>query len=85
MKSFAVFVLALILAPAAHAQHQTCTVNPDASEVKMTKGEAVVTPVSERCVSVDFPCEEGSIEQPTLPTPAGCALSAGKRSAMSSQ
>ncbi len=36
MKSFAVFALALILAPAALAQHQTFAVNPDASEVKMT-------------------------------------------------
>ena len=36
MKSFAVFALALILAPAALAQHQTFTINPDASEVKMT-------------------------------------------------
>jgi hypothetical protein len=35
MKSFAVFALAVILAPAALAQHQTFTVNPDASEVKM--------------------------------------------------
>jgi YceI-like domain len=36
MKSFAVLALALILAPAALAQHQTFAVNPDASEVKMT-------------------------------------------------
>ena len=36
MKSIAVFVLAVILAPAAHAQHQTFTINPDASELKMT-------------------------------------------------
>jgi polyisoprenoid-binding protein YceI len=36
MKSFAVFALAVILAPAALAQHQTFAVNPDASEVKMT-------------------------------------------------
>ena len=35
MKSFAVLALALILAPAALAQHQTFAVNPDASEVKM--------------------------------------------------
>jgi polyisoprenoid-binding protein YceI len=35
MKFFAVVALALILGPAAHAQHQTFTVNPDASEVKM--------------------------------------------------
>jgi polyisoprenoid-binding protein YceI len=36
MKSFAVFALAVILAPAALAQHQTFAVNADASEVKMT-------------------------------------------------
>jgi hypothetical protein len=35
MKSFAVFTLAVTLAPAALAQHQTFAVNPDASEVKM--------------------------------------------------
>jgi hypothetical protein len=36
MKSFAVLALAVILAPAALAQHQTFAVNPDASEIKMT-------------------------------------------------
>jgi polyisoprenoid-binding protein YceI len=36
MKSFAVFALAMMLASAALAQHQTFVVNPDASEVKMT-------------------------------------------------
>jgi polyisoprenoid-binding protein YceI len=36
MQSFAVFSLAVILAPAALAQHQTFVVNPDASEVKIT-------------------------------------------------
>ena len=36
MKSFAVFALAVILAPASLAQHQTFDVNPDGSEVKMT-------------------------------------------------
>jgi len=35
MKSFAVFALAVILSPAALAQHQTFTVNPDASDIKM--------------------------------------------------
>jgi polyisoprenoid-binding protein YceI len=35
MKFLAVLALAVILAPAALAQHQTFTVNPDASEVKM--------------------------------------------------
>jgi len=36
MKSFAVFVIAATLAPAALAQHQTFVVNPDASQVNMT-------------------------------------------------
>jgi len=36
MKSFVVFGIAVMLAPAAFAQHQTFVVNPDASEVKMT-------------------------------------------------
>jgi polyisoprenoid-binding protein YceI len=35
MKSFTVFALAAVLAPAALAQHQTFVVNPDTSEVKM--------------------------------------------------
>jgi hypothetical protein len=35
MKSFAVVGLALIFAPTALAQHQTFTVNPDASDIKM--------------------------------------------------
>ena len=35
MKSLAIVALALLFAPAALAQHQTFTVNPDASEVKM--------------------------------------------------
>jgi hypothetical protein len=36
MKPFTVLALAVILAPAALAQHQTFLVNPDASEAKMT-------------------------------------------------
>jgi len=35
MKSFAVLALAVLLGPAALAQHQTFAVNPEASEVKM--------------------------------------------------
>ncbi|MGC1294923.1 MAG: hypothetical protein WA869_07765 [Alloacidobacterium sp.] len=35
MKSFVVLALAVVLAPAVFAQHQTFAVNPDASEVKM--------------------------------------------------
>jgi hypothetical protein len=36
MKSFAAFVLAVVLAPAAIAQYRTFVVNPDSSGVKMT-------------------------------------------------
>lgn len=36
MKPFAIFAIAVLLAPAALAQHRTFTVNPGASEVKMT-------------------------------------------------
>jgi hypothetical protein len=36
MKRFAVFAVAVMLAPAALAPHQNFVVNPDASEVKMT-------------------------------------------------
>ena len=36
MKSFTVFALAAVLAPAALAQHQAFTVNPDSSQVKIT-------------------------------------------------
>jgi polyisoprenoid-binding protein YceI len=35
MKSFVVLALAVVLAPAVFAQHQTFAVNPDVSEVKM--------------------------------------------------
>jgi len=35
MKSFVVLALAVVLAPAVFAQHQTFAVNPDTSEVKM--------------------------------------------------
>ena len=36
MKSFTVFALAAVLAPAALAQHQAFTVNPDSSQVRIT-------------------------------------------------
>jgi polyisoprenoid-binding protein YceI len=36
MKPFAIFALTFLIASPAHAQHQTFTINPDASEVKMT-------------------------------------------------
>jgi polyisoprenoid-binding protein YceI len=56
MKSFAVFALAAILAPAALAQHQTFAVNPDASEVKMTLN------TTHEVVNGAFHIQSGSIE-----------------------
>lgn len=56
MKSFAVFALAVILAPAALAQHQTFVVNPDSSEVKMTLN------TTHEVVHGTFHIQSGSIE-----------------------
>src|ERR1700741_1124336 len=56
MKSFAVFALTVILAPAALAQHQTFVVNPDASEVKM------MLRTTHELVSGTFHIQSGSIE-----------------------
>ena len=57
MKSFAVFVISVILAPAAVlAQHQTFVVNPDASEVKMT------LKTTHELVNGTFHVQSGSIE-----------------------
>jgi hypothetical protein len=56
MKSFAVFALAVILAPAAHAQYQTFAVNPDASEIKMTLN------TTREVVNGTFHIQSGSIE-----------------------
>ena len=56
MKSFALLVLAVILAPAALAQHQTFVVNPDASEVKMT------LKTTHELVNGTFHIQSGSIE-----------------------
>jgi polyisoprenoid-binding protein YceI len=56
MKSFVVFALAVILAPAALAQHQTFAVNPDASEVKMTLN------TTHEVVNGTFHIQSGSIE-----------------------
>ena len=56
MKSFAVFGLAVILAPAALAQHQTFAVNPDASEVKIT------LKTTHELVNGAFHIQSGSIE-----------------------
>jgi polyisoprenoid-binding protein YceI len=56
MKSFAVFALAVILAPAALAQHQTFAVNPDASEIQMTLN------TTHEVVNGTFHIQSGSIE-----------------------
>ena len=56
MKFFAVLALAVILAPAALAQHQTFTVNPDASEVKMKLN------TTHEVVDGTFHIQSGSIE-----------------------
>jgi hypothetical protein len=56
MKSFAVFALAVILAPAALAQYQTFAVNPDASEIKMTLN------TTHEVVNGTFHIQSGSIE-----------------------
>jgi polyisoprenoid-binding protein YceI len=56
MKSFAVFALAVTLAPAALAQHQTFAVNPDASQIKMTLN------TTHEVVSGTFHVQSGSIE-----------------------
>jgi polyisoprenoid-binding protein YceI len=56
MKSLAVFALAVTLAPAALAQHQTFVVNPDSSEVKMT------LKTTHELVNGTFHVQSGSIE-----------------------
>ncbi|HEY4010651.1 MAG TPA: YceI family protein [Acidobacteriaceae bacterium] len=56
MKSFAVVALAVILAPATLAQHQTFAINPDASEVKMTLN------TTHEVVNGTFHIQSGSIE-----------------------
>ena len=56
MKSFGVLALAVILAPAAFAQHQTFVVNPDASEVKIT------LKTTHELVNGAFHVQSGSIE-----------------------
>jgi polyisoprenoid-binding protein YceI len=66
MKSFAVFVLAVILSPAVLAQHQTFTVNPDASEIKMTLN------TTHEVVNGTFHIQSGSIEfDPSSPKMSG--------------
>ena len=56
MKSFVVLALAVVLAPAVFAQHQTFAVNPDASEVKMKLN------TTHEVVNGTFHVQSGSIE-----------------------
>jgi polyisoprenoid-binding protein YceI len=56
MKSFAVLAFAVVLAPAALAQHQTFVVNPDASEVKIELN------TTHEVVNGTFHIQSGSIE-----------------------
>ncbi len=56
MKSFAIFALAVAVAPAALAQHQTFVVNSDASEVKMR------LKTTHELVNGAFHVQSGSIE-----------------------
>lgn len=56
MKSFAVLVLAVLLVPAAFAQHQTFAVNPDASQVK------IALKTTHELVNGTFQIQSGSIE-----------------------
>jgi len=56
MKPFAVFALAVMLAPAALAQHQTFAVNPSTSDVKMT------LKTTHEMVYGTFHIQSGSIE-----------------------
>jgi polyisoprenoid-binding protein YceI len=56
MKPFAVFAFAVIVAPAALAQHQTFVLSPDASAVKMTLN------TTHELVSGTFHVQSGSIE-----------------------
>jgi polyisoprenoid-binding protein YceI len=56
MKAFAVFAVAVVLAQAALAQHQTFIVNPDASQVKITLN------TTHEVVNGSFHAQSGSIE-----------------------
>jgi hypothetical protein len=56
MKSLAVLALAIILSPAALAQHQTFAVNTDASKIKMTLN------TTHEVVNGTFHIQSGSIE-----------------------
>jgi len=56
MKSFAIFALTVIIAPAALAQHHTFVINPDTSEVKIT------LKTTHELVNGTFHIQSGSVE-----------------------
>jgi polyisoprenoid-binding protein YceI len=69
MKSFAVFALAALFAPAALAQHQTFVVNPETSEVKITLN------TTHEVVNGVFHLQSGLIEfDPGTPKMAGSVV-----------
>jgi hypothetical protein len=69
MRSFTVFALATVLAPAALAQHQTFVVNSDASEVKIT------LKTTHELVNGTFHIQSGSIEfDPSNPKMLGSVV-----------
>jgi YceI-like domain len=69
MKCFAVLAFAVMLAPAALAQHLTFAVNPDASEVKMTLN------TTHEVVNGTFHIQSGSIEfDRSAPTMSGSVV-----------
>jgi polyisoprenoid-binding protein YceI len=69
MKSFTVFALAAVLAPAAFAQHQTFVVNPTASEVK------IALKTTHELVNGTFHVQSGSIEfDPSTPKMQGSVV-----------
>ena len=69
MESIAVFALAVMLAPAALAQHQTFIVNPDTCEVKMT------LKTTHEVVNGTFHIQSGTIEfDPDTPKMSGSVV-----------
>lgn len=69
MKSFAAFALTALLAPLAFAQHRTFTVNPDASQVKITLN------TTHEIVNGTFHIQSGSIQfDRTTPNMAGSVV-----------
>ncbi len=69
MRPFAVFVLAVLLAPVAIAEHQSFIVNPDSSAVKITLN------TTHELVNGTFHVQSGTIEfDPSAPKLAGSVI-----------